>query len=160
MEPGWYVSNDQDAVETILQKVECNKCHHYEMYEPSLAQEIYNDWQNFKCPLCWKPEGVLKLNKFVKCGSCNQVMDDRKARDCYCVVRTPSIKTVGSEKNPQLQKIQNDIEDSKTQRILADKVRKARLEPELRQERIEKLLEKISTLLEIKEAKEELQNVS
>ena len=166
MEPGWFVSNDPDAVLTELQKVECSKCHHYELYEPSKAQEIYNDWQNFKCPLCWHEEGILKINKFTKCGSCNQVFDDRKQRECYCLPLKPlSIKTVkkgfaGSETNPELQRIQNDIENSKTQRILADKVRKARLEPELRQQRIEKLLEKAVTLLEIKAAKEELQNVS
>lgn len=156
------MSNDKDpdAVLTELQKVECIKCHHYELYEPSKAQEIYNDWENFKCPLCWKPEGMLKMNKFCKCGSCNQVFDDRKAKECYCPPLKPlSIKTVGSEKNHELQKIQNDIENSKTQRILAEKVRKARLEPELRQQRIEKLLEKAVTLLEIKELKEDLGNV-
>ena len=160
MDNTFYITDDVNADTLTVQKIECNNCHHYILESPERAREILDDWQNFKCPLCWHEKGILKINKFVKCGACNQVMDDRKARDCYCVVRTPSIKTVGSEKNPQLQKIQNDIEDSKTQRILADKVRKARLEPELRQERIEKLLEKTVTLLELKEAKEDLQNVS
>ena len=157
----------EGAEQVTVVKVFCKHCPDYELHTPEEAKRIEADFENFQCKNCYVKDGrVRSVTAQDVCGVCHKPFSRTGPRVCYCPVRKePGIKITnknwkGEGKDPKIQRVKDEIEHAKAKRIWDDKVKKAIAEPEERQKRIEKSLEKISTLLELQDAKQDLKEIN
>jgi len=94
-----------------------------------------------------------------QCATCRQVALDNQEHLCFCkpARNNPILKISYPHKrnqiNPEIERRDSEINLAKTQRILAEKVRRERNKPIERQQKIEALLERIADTLDNKEMK-------
>jgi len=143
MSETWEISADDTGEEVEVQRVICTKCGHYEFLTPEEAKSV-ND-SNFKCPLCWVPEGVHKIVKmYEQCGTCGEVMGSGPDRKCFCPEKTKPALTWYHKseelKNPLTTRIEEEIEDGKLKTLERKVVRNARQEEFKRKVRVDKNL--------------------
>jgi len=150
----------EGAEQVTVVKVFCKKCSDYTLHTQEVAKRIEADYENFQCKNCYVKDGRIKsVTVQDVCGVCQKPYSRTGPRMCYCIkkeepgikITTKNWKEVG--KDPKLQRINDDIEESKTNRLLADKVRKARNKPYETQQKTNELLEEVVKLLKPKAEK-------
>jgi len=157
----------EGAEQVTVVKVFCRRCSDYELHAPEIAKRIEADFENFQCKNCYVKDGHIRsVTAQDVCGVCLKPFSRTGPRTCYCPIQkepgvkitTKNWKEVG--KDPTLQRIKDEIENGKTRRMFEERVNKARAEPEERQKRIEQFLEKMCTLLELRDAKQDLREIN
>lgn len=108
-----------------------HKCGRYQKVSPDVAQAYEDNPESFECILCTRKDGKVHLvGQYVQCGVCYQVCDpkrqDSEASRCFCPPDNPKI--IGIQ-NVEARDMYRDVENDKGNRMLYDKVRKAREEP-------------------------------
>jgi len=142
------ISDTGEEVEVC--KVECLKCHHYELLVPAKAQKVFDDWENYKCDLCYIPKGMHKVvRQYIQCGVCQQVMDP-KHNYCYCPDKPKKLLTylgaksdLKSPNNPNAveQRIKDQIEEDKFKRLQITTVQNSKRAAYEREIRMDKNLQ-------------------
>jgi len=160
----WQITDDPKAVQLEVQKVECPKCKHYELYEPAKAKDIFDHWESFKCPLCYNDTGKVKLNSWTVCGNCNQTMG--VDRICYCPVKEDTglkiivdPKNAWRKKNTTAIKLEHEIEEGKQEWKFKKKVINQRKEDHERQVQLAEDMHYLRLKAEIEFTKEDLKKV-
>jgi len=128
MQAGKYVISDTGE-QVEVQKVECRKCHHYELHTLATAQKILDDWENYKCDLCFHEKGIHSLVRtYNQCSTCMQVFNPKQPY-CYCPEKPTSTirmvmdpKNAWTKKQTEQEKIQEEIENAKAKREYVDKM--------------------------------------
>jgi len=158
----WHITDDKTAVQILVQKVECKKCHHYQLLEPAKAKDIFDNWESYRCELCYNDTGRLKINHFDVCGNCNQVMDSK--RICFCPVKENEFKTkiiidpkgVWTKKKT-MSDMEREIENDKSQRLLVNKKNQALKDEHQRQVQQADDMHYLRVKAELDQAKGDLQ---
>jgi len=150
----------EGAEQVTVVKVFCKRCSDYELHTPEIAKRIEADFENFQCKNCYVKNGRIKsVTVQDVCGVCQKPYSRTGQRSCYCAVKpeggikitTKNWKEVG--KDPRLDRIKDQISEGKTQRMLVDKVNKAKLKPYETQQKTNELLEEVVKLLKPKAEK-------
>lgn len=147
----------EGAEEIEVVKVFCKRCSDYFFHTPEEAKRIEDNFIHFVCKNCHLEDGKIRsLSVQDVCGLCLKPYPRLGPRSCYCPVKpelgikitTKNYKDVG--KDPRLDKINDDISVAKTNRMFAEKFRKARSKPYETQLKTNELLENIVKLLQPK----------
>lgn len=147
----------EGAEQVTVVKVFCKKCSDYELHTPEVAKRIESDFEHYECKNCFVKDGRLKsVTVQDVCGVCQKPFSRTGPRTCYCPkkeefglkITTKDWKGVG--KDPTLSRMNDQISESKTQRLLVSKVNKAKLKPYETQQKTNELLENIVKLLQPK----------
>jgi len=147
----------EGAEEVEVVKVFCKRCSDYIFHTPSEAKRIESNYQSYVCSNCHTEDGRIRsLAVQDVCGVCLKPYSRTGPRMCYCPkkeifgfkITTKNWKDVG--KDPKLSRLNDEVEESKTNRMLVDKVRKVRVKPYETQLKTNELLEEMIKLLKPK----------
>jgi len=105
---------------------------------------------SMKCPVCTYPNGSKRsMKQLWVCVKCRQTCLMAEVHYCYCIPKNNNVVLEikypykKEQTNPEISRRDSEIENAKSQRILKARIELERKKPYDRQERIEKLLEKL-----------------
>jgi len=149
---------EEGGEEVTVVKVFCKRCPDYTLHTPEEAKRLEDNWESFQCANVdcvtnVKPGHAKLVTTTEICGACGKPYSRLGERFCYCPTKPikavkrvydPFHKINSNTSDPVIQQVKNDIENSKTSRLLANKVRRARNEPLEIQKKTLALLEELA----------------
>ena len=125
-----------------------HKCGRYKKVSPDVAQAYEENPKSFECILCHRKDGKIRsVRQYIECGKCHQLCDPLtpgEASKCFC---PPDSSKIIGKQNLEAKTMYKEVETAKGERMLFDRVNKAREEPlKLAKENNELLKELISLM--------------